>query len=220
MHAPERRVPIKDTLEGLTELHKQGAFKRLGLSNYLPDELEEAIRVAKEHNLVVPSVYQGNYSAVARRADKELLPIIRKHNIAFYAYSPIAGGLLSKSKETLTEAGGRFGKDHPFSKMYNGMYNRTKFLEALDEWAHIASEEKISKAELAYRWVAYHSELRADQGDAVCVGARNFEQLRETVRALRAGPLSDAAVKKIDGIWELVKNEAFLDNHEMTTSKG
>jgi aflatoxin B1 aldehyde reductase len=58
MHCPDRRVKIKDALEeGFNELYKQGAFKRLGLSSYSPDEVEETVRVAKENGLVVPSVY-------------------------------------------------------------------------------------------------------------------------------------------------------------------
>ncbi|KAF2790850.1 Aldo/keto reductase [Melanomma pulvis-pyrius CBS 109.77] len=219
IHAPDRRLPVKDTLSGLDELHKQGAFKRLGLSNFLGEEVEEIIRVAKENNFVVPSVYQGNYSAVARRADSEIFPIIRKHNMAFYAYSPIAGGFLSKSKAALTEAGGRFGEGQPLAQVYNGMYNRPSFVNALDVWEQIAKDENVSRAELAYRWVVYHSKLQGDQGDVIIVGARNVEQFKETIQALKAGPLSDAAVKKIDEVWESVKAEASLDNYEMLTSR-
>ncbi|KAF2678705.1 putative oxidoreductase [Lentithecium fluviatile CBS 122367] len=219
IHAPDRRVPVKETLSGLNELYKQGAFKRLGLSNFLGDEVEEIVRVAKENNFVVPSVYQGNYSAVARRADDEIFPIIRRHKMAFYAYSPIAGGFLSKSKAQLTEADGRFGEGQPLAKVYNGMYNRPSFVAALDDWEQIAKEENVSRAELAYRWVVYHSKLQGNQGDVIIVGARNIEQFKQTIQALKAGPLSDGAVKKIDQVWESVKAEASLDNYEMLSSR-
>jgi len=211
IHAPDRRLPVKETLSGLNELYKQGAFKRLGLSNFLGSEIEEIVQVAKENNFVVPSVYQGNYSAVARRADDEIFPIIRKHNMAFYAYSPIAGGFLSKSKATLTEADGRFGENNLLNKVYNGMYNRPAFIKALDVWEQIAQDEKVSRAELAYRWVVYHSKLQGDQ-DAIIIGARKPEQFIETLQALKAGPLSEGAAQKIDQIWESVAAEAGLDN--------
>ena len=217
LHAPDRRVPWKETLSGLNELHQQGAFKRLGLSNFLASEVEEVIRVAKENNFVVPSVYQGNYSAVARRADDELFPTLRKHNIAFYAYSPIAGGFLSKSKAELTDPQGRFGQDNPLGKIYNSMYNRPSFVAALEKWEQIAQSEGVSRAELAYRWVVYHSKLQGDQGDAVIVGARNEQQLRGTMQAVKKGPLSNGAVEKINEIWESIKADAWLDNFEMLT---
>ena len=218
IHAPDRRVPVKEQLTALTALHKQGAFKRLGLSNFLGHEVEEMVRVAKENNLIVPSVYQGNYSAVARRGESEVFPIIRQHGMAFYAYSPIAGGFLAKSKAALTEANGRFGEGQPLAKIYNGMYNRPSFVAALDEWEKIAQDEGVSRSELAYRWVAYHSKLSGESGDAIIVGARNTEQLKETVQAIKAGPLSEGAVQKIDQVWESVKAEASLDNYEMLSS--
>lgn len=218
LHAPDRRGPWKDTLSGLNELHKQGAFKRLGLSNFRGDEVEEVVQVAKDNNFVVPSVYQGNYSAVARRTEDEIFPVLRKHNIAFYAYSPIAGGFLSKSRAELSGPDGRFSEGDPLSKVYNGMYNRPSFVDALDVWEQIAQDEGISRAELAYRWITYHSKLEGRFGDALIIGARKEQQLRETVAAVKKGPLSKGAVERIDKIWESVKAESSLDNYEMLTS--
>jgi aflatoxin B1 aldehyde reductase len=175
LHAPDRRVSWKDTLSGLNELYQQGAFKRLGLSQFLGREVEEIIRVAKENNFVVPSVYQSNYSAVARRAEEEIFPVLRKHNISFYAYSPIAGGFLSKSKADLADPDGRFGERNPLSPVYNAMYNRASFISALDTLGQIAKYEGVSRAALAYRWIFYRSRLQGDHGDGVILGARKEE---------------------------------------------
>lgn len=218
LHAPDRRVPWKETLSGLNELYHQGAFKRLGLSQFLGREVEEIVLVAKENNFLVPSVYQGNYNAVARRADDEIFPILRKHNIAFYAYSPIAGGFLSKIKADLTDPDGRFGERNPLAPVYNAMYNRPSFISALDTWGQIAKDEGVSNAELAYRWIFYHSKMQGDHGDAVIIGARKVQQLKETVDAIKKGPLSDIAVQKINEIWQGVKADAFLDNFEFMSA--
>lgn len=208
-------MPLKETLSGIDELYKQGAFRRFGISNFLAEEVEEIISIAKENDFVLPTVYQGNYNAVARRVDDEVFPVLRKHNIAFYAYSPIAGGFLSKSKADLIDPEGRFGdKNNALNAIYDGMYNRPSFVAALDTWEQIAKDEGVSRAELAYRWVVYHSKLQADLGDAIIVGARTGQQLSETMAAIGKGPLSDAAVKKIDQVWESVKAEASLDNFE------
>jgi aflatoxin B1 aldehyde reductase len=220
IHAPDRRVPWKETLSGLNELYQQGAFKRLGLSNFLAHEVDEAVRVAKENNFVVPSVYQGNYSAVARRTEDEIIPVLRRHNMAFYAYSPIAGGFLSKTRAQLaSDEEGRYGKGNPLNKVYNGLYNKPSFVAALDVWEQIAKDEGVSNAELAYRWIVYHSKLDGRFGDAVVLGARKHEQLRQTVEMIKKGPLSDAAVGRIDRIWEDIKGDAWLDNFQMLTAK-
>jgi aryl-alcohol dehydrogenase-like predicted oxidoreductase len=93
IHAPDRRVPLQDLLAGLDAVYRAGKFKRLGLSNFLPEEVSDVIRICKENGYVLPTVYQGNYNAVARHSETTLLPILRENNIAFYAYSPIAGML-------------------------------------------------------------------------------------------------------------------------------
>lgn len=58
----------------------------------------------------------------------------------------------------------------------------------------------------------HNSILDGSKGDAVIVGASSLEQLRETVAAVRKGPLSSAVQEEIQGVWEGMKHEAFLDN--------
>lgn len=36
---------------------------------------------------VKPTVLQGQYNLLARRGEADLLPVLRKHGIAYYAYS-------------------------------------------------------------------------------------------------------------------------------------
>ncbi|GFF40108.1 aflatoxin B1 aldehyde reductase member 3 [Aspergillus udagawae] len=213
IHAPDREVPLEETLAGINELYKAGKFKHFGLSNFRPDEVQEVVRVAKEKGYVLPSVYQGNYNAIARRNETELLPVLRENNIRFYAYSPIAGGFLTKTKEQLLTGGeGRWDPNTVFGQVYHKLYNKPALLEALDDWAEIAAAEGISKAELAYRWIFFHSHIRQDLGDAVIVGASKISQFEETVAAIQRGPLSAEAVKRIDADWEKIKDVAILDN--------
>lgn len=98
------------------------------------------------------------------------------------------------------------------------MYNKPSFVTALDKWAEIADNEKVSRAELAYRWIYYHSKIQSDLGDAVIVGARNVEQLKETVQAIKAGPLKESSAQGIEEIWEAVKSDSKLDNFEWAAS--
>ncbi|KAJ1562896.1 hypothetical protein HK405_006270 [Cladochytrium tenue] len=216
LHSPDRKTPIEETLSGIQELYTQGRFKRFGLSNFLPHEVEEVVRVAREKGYVLPTVYQGNYNPVARGQEADLFPVLRKHGIAFYAYSPIAGGFLTKSKAQI-EAGatdaGRFVEGGGYlADLYRELYVKPKLLDALDSWASISQDAGVSRAELACRWVRYHSALRADQGDAVIIGASTFNQLRQTLVGLENGPLPAEIVRRIDGVWEDVKDEAALDN--------
>jgi aryl-alcohol dehydrogenase-like predicted oxidoreductase len=158
-------------------------------------------------------VYQGNYSAVARAQEIELLPLLRKLKIAFYAYSPIAGGFLTKSHEQIESGSTRFSPDQMYG-LYHKMYVKDKFMEALEAWEGIARDEGVSKAELAYRWIMYNSALKAEFGDGIVIGASNAGQLEQTLVACAKGPLSEGVVRRIEAIWEIVKDEACVDNYQ------
>jgi len=222
IHAPDETIPVATWVPVIDKLHKEGLFKRFGLSNFPAPIVKDVYSFAKEKGFVLPTAFQGNYSPVARRQETELLPTLRELGIAFYAYSPLAGGFLTKTKESMLDdtAGGRFSGDTPLAKMYRTLYVKPAFLEALEEWAAAAEEQGVSKAELAYRWVSYHSPLKPEQGDAIIFGARNLEQTKQTVEGLQRGPLKPAAVAAIDKIWEKIKHEAPLDNYNSFAKHG
>ncbi|KAK4545791.1 hypothetical protein LTR36_002745 [Oleoguttula mirabilis] len=213
IHAPDKDVPIEETLEGVNEVHKSGFFKRFGLSNFKAEDVQKAYDICKEKGYPLPEVYQGNYSAVARKQEELLFPTLRKLGMSFYAYSPIAGGFLTKTKQDVLDGKGRFDASTPIGKMYSDMYSKPAYLEALAQWEQIAKDEGMSRAELAYRWVKYNSPLKPEHGDAIIIGASSAKQLEETLGSINKGPLSDKAAKAIDGVWETIQHEAPLDNY-------
>lgn len=214
IHAPDKTVPIEETLEALTEVHKKGIFRRLGLSNFSAEQVQEVYDIAKSKGYILPTVYQGNYNPLARKQDTILFPTLRKLGIAFYAYSPLAGGFLAKTTQQLDEGSGRFN-EQILGGMYNKIYNKPVFREILAEWNDIADKEGISKAELAYRWVGYNSQLKEELGDAVIFGASSIKQVEQTARGLNKGALSKEAASRIDAIWKKVEHEAIIDNFQV-----
>ena len=213
IHAPDSEVPISETLAGVNEVYKTGFFKRFGLSNYKAEDVQKVYDHCKDNGYPLPSVYQGNYSAVARKQEELLFPTLRKLGIAFYAYSPIAGGFLTKTKQQVLDGAGRFDKNTPIGQMYAGMYSKPAYLEALAQWETIAKEEGTTRADLAYRWVKYNSPLKLENGDAIIIGASSIGQLEETLDKINQGPLSQKAVDGIEKVWETIKHEAPLDNY-------
>lgn len=213
IHAPDDKTDLAETLAAINEVYKSGFFKRFGLSNYKAEAVQKVYDHCKEKGYPLPQVYQGNYSAVARKQEDLLFPLLRKLNISFYAYSPLAGGFLVKTRQQIEEGAGRFNTGTPLANLYTSLYSKPSYLEALDQWASIAKDEGITKADLAYRWVRYSSPLKPENGDAIIIGASKLEQLKETLSSINSGPLSDNAVKRIDQMWETIKDDAPLDNY-------
>ncbi|KAF2721104.1 Aldo/keto reductase [Polychaeton citri CBS 116435] len=212
LHAPDYNTPFEETLEAVNEVYKSGFFKRFGLSNFKAQDVQKLFDIAKEKGYVLPTVYQGNYNAVARLQEEQLFPTLRKLGISFYAYSPMAGGFFAKTKQYILDGKGRFDTSTFIGKLYSKLYNRPSYLEALDTWDDIAKEEGVTKTNLAYRWVRYNSILKPEHGDAIIIGGSTIEQIEQTLGAINEGPLSEKAAKRIDDeVWATIKNDAAVD---------
>jgi len=214
LHGPDPKTPLEDTLAGIQELYAAGKFKKFGLSNFLPDAVQKVYDIQSAAKSVLPTVFQGNYNAVSRHIETDLFPLLRKLKIAFYAYSPIAGGFLVKTSASIRSkaSGGRFDSESMVGDMYSTMYAKDTLLDALDEWEHIAKDAGVGKAELAFRWIAWHSALKREYGDGIIFGASKPEQVEGTLSAIEAGPLDAKIVQKIDHIWTKVEKDAPRDN--------
>ncbi|KAK9258467.1 NADP-dependent oxidoreductase domain-containing protein [Lipomyces tetrasporus] len=212
LHSPDSDTPLDETLRAVQDLYEAGKSVQFGLSNFTAKQVQEVYDVMSAKGQ--PSVFQGNYNAVARSYDSELIPLLRKLGMKFYAYSPIAGGFLVKSSEAIETGveGGRWDKESPAGQLYRKLYNRPKLLTALDDWESISKDAGVSKAALAYRWVTLNSSLNGDYGDGVIIGASKVEHLQESLKALQDGPLPSSVVAKINRIWENIKYEAPVDN--------
>ncbi|XDA73272.1 hypothetical protein R6Z07F_003547 [Ovis aries] len=95
LHAPDHSTPVEETLRACHQLHQEGKFVELGLSNYAAWEVAEICTLCRSNGWILPTVYQGMYNATTRQVETELLPCLRRFGLRFYAYNPLAGGLLT-----------------------------------------------------------------------------------------------------------------------------
>ncbi|XP_026857837.2 aflatoxin B1 aldehyde reductase member 3 isoform X1 [Electrophorus electricus] len=214
LHAPDHETPIWDTLRACNELHKEGKFKELGLSNYASWEVAEAVCICKHNNWVLPTVYQGMYNATTRQVETELLPCLRYFGIRFYAYNPLAGGLLTgkyhyEDKDVTQPAGRFFGTN--WAAAYRDRYWKVSHFQAIDgirkalEAAY--SSEKPTLTSAAMRWMYHHSQLKGELGDGVIIGMSTMEQLQENLAAAKEAPLKQEIVDAFKHGWDLVAHE-------------
>jgi aflatoxin B1 aldehyde reductase len=146
---------------------------------------------------------------IHRSAEPELFPCLRKYGIAFYAFNPIAGGLLTSRyhrDDKEIEPGSRFDPNRNQGKNYRNRYWRDEYFDALDIIRDaIKSHEGLTEAEAALRWISHHSLLSKEHGDAIIIGASSTKQLEENLTNLEKGPLPDDIVAALDKAWLEVK---------------
>jgi aflatoxin B1 aldehyde reductase len=196
-HGPDRKTPLEESLRAIDQLYHEGKFARFGVSNYHVTEVEEILNLCAKHGFVRPSVYQGGYNALARAGEKELFPLLRQHSIAFYAYSPLAGGFFSRPATELRTppSGSRMDQMSVFSAMYVNDLS----LDIHEQLTKACSEEGLTLKEATLRWLMHHSILGKDDG--VILGASSAEQMQENIAACEGGPLPESVVNVFGQAW-------------------
>ncbi|KAM9444084.1 aflatoxin B1 aldehyde reductase member 3 [Clarias gariepinus] len=214
LHAPDHENPVQDTLRACNQLHKEGKFKELGLSNYASWEVAEICCICKHNSWIVPTVYQGMYNATTRQVETELLPCLRYFGIRFYAYNPLAGGLLTgkyhyEDKDGAQPAGRFFG--NTWAAAYRDRYWKDSHFRAIDGVLKALDEaygpDKPTLTSAAIRWMYHHSQLKGELGDAMIIGMSTMEQLHENLEAAEGGPLKQEVVDAFKRGWDLVSHE-------------
>jgi aflatoxin B1 aldehyde reductase len=139
LHAPDRSVPYETTLREINNLHKEGYFRRFGISNYAAWEVVQIWEICDRNGWIKPVVYQGVYNALQRSVEPELFPALRKYGIAFFAFNPLAGGYLTSrytrdqlTSDTGIEDGSRFDPKRNQGQNYRRRYWNEKYFDALD----------------------------------------------------------------------------------------
>lgn len=208
LHAPDRATPFRETCEAMHEAWLEGKFERFGLSNYSVEEVEEIVRICEEYGYVKPSVYQGQYNPICRGGEERLFPVLRENNIAFYAYSPSACGFFSNkvSRASTRDKSSRWNIASPLGAKYAGDYFHDPLFAAAEIVRQQARKYGISGHAAALRWTTWHSQLGAEYGDAVIVGASKLSQLKENMDILEQGPLPESLVETLNGVWEDVRS--------------
>jgi len=92
LHWPVEEVPLEETLGAMVELMEQGLTRRIGVSNFTPTLLSEALRIAP---IVANQVEHHPYLD-----QPELRAMARDRDVAIIAYSPLARGKVHED-ETL-----------------------------------------------------------------------------------------------------------------------
>ncbi|KAI0351263.1 Aldo/keto reductase [Trametes cingulata] len=204
LHGPDRTTPFEDTLRTVNELHKQGKFKRLGVSNYMSWEVAEIVGICKANGWVQPTVYQGIYNAVHRKVEPELFPCLRKFGIAFFAFNPLGGGFFTgryHSPDDKVEPGSRFDASTMAGSSYRQRYWNEHYFKALHSVEEVAKKHGLTPAEVALRWMTHHSLLKREFGDAVIIGASSVKHIEQNLDDLEKGPLPEEVVKVLDEAW-------------------
>jgi len=207
LHSPDLDTPILQTLEACFELFQQGKFRHFGLSNFAAWQVAEVVELCRCHGWMQPEVYQGMYNALTRDVERELFPCLRNYGMRFYAYNPLAGGLLTGKHRWLKQVPeeGRFNVE----RGYLERYWKQDYFDVLEELQRACTESGIKPVEVAMSWLANHSLLDNAAGDGIILGASSLDHLEQNMAACATVPLPQSILEILDRGWEIIKPNCF-----------
>ena len=205
-HFPDGKTPIDEALETVAELMAEGKIKELGLSNYPAWQVIDIAYKCDRIGCPRPVVYQGMYNALCRNVEPELFPAIRALGMRFYAFNPLAGGMLTGKHHNYDETpdAGRFAR----LKSYRDRYWKQSYFDAIEEIRTACDKENIAMAEAAYRWLANHSFMKTELNDGILLGASRQEQMVQNMDAAKKGTLPKSILDAMDTAWDMAKPDS------------
>jgi L-glyceraldehyde 3-phosphate reductase len=187
-HRPSMDAPLEETMGALVQAVRQGKALYAGISSYSPERTRDAAKILKSEGVPL-LIHQPSYSMLNRWVEKELLGTLDELGVGCIAFSPLAQGLLTNKYLNGIPENSRATGEGSFQKEFLSEEN-LKRVRALHE---IANGRGQTLAQMAIAWV-----LRDKRVTTALIGARNVEQLDNSLDAVKKLDFTDAELKEID----------------------
>ncbi|KAB2921164.1 MAG: aldo/keto reductase [Dechloromonas sp.] len=207
LHWPERNQPmfgqwqyepdkerectgIREQLEALVELVREGKVRYVGVSNEHPWGIMQFVRLADELGLPRIVSTQNAYHLLNRTFETGLAEVCHREQVGLLAYSPLAFGHLTGKYLADPGAPGRLTQWPNFGQRYT----KPNVAPATQAYADLARQNGLTPTQLALGFVRSRWFVAS-----TIIGASSLAQLQETLPATQT-PLSAEILGEIDAI--------------------
>ena len=197
-HRYDPDTPIEEVVFTMNTLLEQGKILYWGTSEWRASQIAGAYGVARQYNLIPPTMEQPQYNMFHRhRVESELSPIVEDMGIGLTIWSPLASGILTGKYNDGIPKGSRMALDSMSwlkDQLTDEKIDKVKQLQV------IAEDLGISVAQLAIAWL-----LRRKEVSSVITGATSKKQLDENIEARKAvDKFDDDVLQRIE---DMLDNE-------------
>ena len=187
-HRPWANCPLEETMGALATAVAQGKALYVGISSYSPERTCEAAAILK--SMGVPLlIHQPSYSMLNRWIEQGLLAALDELGVGCIAFSPMAQGLLTDKYLNGVPAESRARLEGSFRMGFlnDEILGRVRALNG------IARQRGQTLAQMAIVWA-----LRDKRVTTALIGARNVQQLDNSLDSLKNRAFTEAELKEID----------------------
>lgn len=189
-HRPDPDTPLEETMEALTDIVRQGKALYIGLSNYGPEELEQAAEILESMRSRC-LIHQHRYSMLDRK-NKCLLPVVKRRKMGTIAFCPLEQGLLTDKYLHGVPKDSRAAGNSVFLSSEN---ITDRYVETAGKLNELALQRGQSLAQMALAYALKDGGLTS-----VILGASRPGQILENIKALEKPDFTEEEICRIEEI--------------------
>lgn len=197
-HRPDPETPIEETVRAMNELIQQGKVLYWGTSEWSAQQIMEAYSIARQYNLIPPTMEQPQYNMFHRqRFEVEYGRLYDKIGLGTTIWSPLASGLLTgKYNDGLPDDSRIHLPGYEWLRDMFKSEEGQQRIAKVRELSEIAAELNTTMARMAIAWT-----LKNPNVSTVITGASRVEQVRENMQSLEVvEQLTADVMEKIEAI--------------------
>lgn len=180
-HRPDIYTPIEETVRAMNFLIDQGMAFYWGTSEWSADQIMEAYSIARQFDLIPPSMEQPQYNMLTReKVEREFIRLYQDIGIGTTIWSPLASGLLTGKYNLGIPQGTRITLEG-YEWLREDFENESakQGVEKVKQLTPIAENLGMTMAQLAIAWC-----LKNPNVSTVITGASKPQQVSVNLHAL------------------------------------
>ncbi len=191
-HRPDPLTPVEETLRAMQDLIQQGKVRYIGISNFAPWQVADAVWTGRQLGGAGIISCQDEYSLLSRQPDAGQLDAMAQYGLGLLPYFPLASGMLTGKyrRNALPNSGVRLVS----SPLLRDHFLTDANLAVVERLQAFCDARGRSLVELAFSWL-----LSRPCVASVIAGASNRAQLEQNVAAT-GWALSPAELAELDEI--------------------
>jgi aryl-alcohol dehydrogenase (NADP+) len=174
IHRYDPATPMEETLEALADVVRAGKALYLGASSMWAWQLAKMLGLAGQRSWPRFVTMQNHYNLLYREEEREIIPLCRAEGIGLIPWSPLARGLLARSRQVGTV---RSRTDDFATRLYAATNESDD--KVIARVQALAAAKGVPPARIALAWLLHKPAVTAP-----IVGASKPQHLEDAVGAL------------------------------------
>lgn len=194
-HRPDKNTPIEETVWTMHNLIQQGKVLYWGTSEWSAQEIMEAHMVARQYNLIPPTMEQPQYNMLVRdKVEVEFSQIYKTVGLGTTIWSPLASGILTGKYNNGVPADARLNLEELSWLAEKNL--QEEYFAKVRKLSALAEELGLSMPVMAVAWT-----LKNPNVSTTILGASKTSQLNENLKAGAAKALlTEEVMERIEAI--------------------